>query len=371
MKEHKMKQGRILVLFVVLTVLALGSCVKAKVETASEDTSGKAVEAKAELTLTEFITEKSDNPDKIVLRYASTSRNLEDHPYMRGFAKFMEVLKTELGDKIEIQYYLGGTLGTSTDAILGGLQNRSFEMTDWPLGSFAELTHAFQPFDVPYLFTSMDSAMDLLNGKVGEIMTDKCLEDTNIRPLYYAPIGMRQLTNSKRPVKTPDDMKGLKIRVQNNPLHIAGMKALGCSPTPIAFGELFTSLQQKVVDGQENPLSTIYDYKIAEVQDYLTITNHLFAVGTMAVSEDFYKSLPADVRAAFDKASAAASAYTLNEVKNAEAEYLEKLKAILDVYEPTQDELKAFQDKVKSAWPEMQKTIGVEYFNSVIKAAGL
>ncbi len=365
-----MKKKNILFAALVATALIFSGCVKAKVETAT--TEGAETKAAGEtLSITNFITAESDNPDKIVLRYASTSRNLDDHPYMRGFKKFFEVLKTELGDKVEIQYYLGGTLGTSTDAILGGLQNESFEMTDWPLGSFAELTNAFQPFDVPYLFTSMDNAMDLLGGEVGDIMTEKCLEDTNLRPLYYAPIGMRQLTNSKNAVKTPDDMKGLKIRVQNNPLHIAGMKALGCSPTPISFGELFTSLQQKVVDGQENPLSTIYDYKFAEVQKYLTITNHLSAVGTMAVNEDYYQSLPSDVKAAFDKASAAAAAFTLNEVKNAEAEYLLKLKGILEVYEPSEAELKVFQEKAMTAWPEMEESIGVEYFGSIITAAGL
>ncbi len=366
-----MKLRKIIIMLVVLTAIAFSSCVKTKVETASEESAEKVIQTETEKTLTEFITAKSDNPDKIVLRYASTSRNLEDHPYMRGFAKFMEVLKTELGDKIEIQYYLGGTLGTSTDAILGGLQNRSFEMTDWPLGSFAELTHAFQPFDVPYLFTSMDGAMELLRADVGAIMTMKCIKDTNLRPLYYAPIGMRQLTNSKVAVKSPDDMKGLKIRVQNNPLHIAGMKALGCAPTPIAFGELFTSLQQKVVDGQENPLATIYDWKFWEVQKYLTITNHLFAVGTMAINEEFYASLPAEVKAAINKAGKEASFYTQDEIKNAEASYLAKLKEILEVYEPSQKELKVFQNKVKASWPEMEKTIGIEYFNSIVEAAGL
>lgn len=365
-----MKKKNILLAAIVASALIFSGCVKTKVETSdAEDTEKKAVTETQ--SVTEFITAESDNPDKIVLKYASTSRNLDDHPYMRGFKKFFEVLKTELGDKVEIQYFLGGTLGTSTDAILGGLQNESFELTDWPLGSFAELTNAFQPFDVPYLFTSMDNAMELLDGEVGEIMTAKAIADTNLRPLYYAPIGMRQLTNSKNAVKTPDDMKGLKIRVQNNPLHIAGMKALGCSPTPISFGELFTSLQQKVVDGQENPLSTIYDYKFAEVQSYLTITNHLSAVGTLAINEEYYQSLPADIKAAFDKASAAAAAFTLNEVKNAEAEYLLKLKGILEVYEPTEAELKVFQSKAMTAWPQMEETIGVEYFDSIITAAGL
>jgi tripartite ATP-independent transporter DctP family solute receptor len=319
----------------------------------------------------EFITAKSNNPKKIVLRYASTSRNLDDHPYMRGFRKFFEIIKTELGDQIEIQYFLGGALGVSTDAIIGGLQNGSFELTDWPLGSFAELTHTFQPLDVPYLITSPDEAMNLLNGEVGKIMTEKCIAETNIRPVFYGTIGMRQITNSRRKVQKPDDLKGLKLRVQNNPLHVAGMKALGCAPTPIAFGELFTSMQQKVVDGQENPLATIYDWKFYEVQKFLTITNHLYTAGMLAVNEAFYQKLPPKVKEVFAKAGKEASAFAHSEVKSAEAGYLEKLSGVITVYRPTPDEMKEFQTKAKAAWPDMKKVIGPEYFDKVVKAAGL
>lgn len=373
----RMKKNTSIFIVAILLILSLMTgCVSGNVETEpnsgnESNESGDSAAKDTEKTLEEFITQESDNPDKIVLRYASTSSNLNDHPYMRGFRKFFEVLKTELGDKIEIQFYLNGSLGTSTDAILGGLQNQSFELTDWPLGSFAELTNAFQPFDVPYLITSPDEAMDLLNGEVGEIMREKCIEDTNIKPLFYGTIGMRQMTNSVHEIKAPEDLEGLKIRVQNNPMHIAGMKALGSSPTPIAFGELFTSLQQGVVDGQENPLATIYDWKFYEVQDYLTLTNHLYTAGTLAINEDFYQSLPDDVKEAIDKAGKEASAFAHSEVKATENEYKKELAEIIQLYEPTQEELSAFQDAAKTAWPEMEEMIGKEYFNKILDAAGL
>ncbi|MEA5084926.1 MAG: TRAP transporter substrate-binding protein [Lachnospiraceae bacterium] len=320
--------------------------------------------------INDYITAKSENSAKIVLRYASTSADLNGQAYLRGAREFLKVLKEELGDKVEIQYFLNATFGGSADAVLGGLQNETFEMTDWPLGSFAEFTNAFQPLDVPYLIPSSQKAYDFLSGEAGDIMAEKCIEDTGIKPMYYGIIGMRQLTNSKKEITSPDDLAGLKIRVQNNPLHIAGMKQLGCAPTAMAFSELFTSLQQKVIDGQENPIETIYNFQYYEVQNYLSLTNHLCTAGSVAVNNDWYEALPDDFKAAFEKASDAAEKYSINELTSAENDVLEKLKAKMTVTELTDEQIAVFQAKEKEAWPELEELIGADYFQKVTKAAG-
>ena len=182
-----------------------------------------------------FITAASSNPDKMVIKYASTSPDLNGQAYLRAARKFLQTLKEELGDKIEIQYYMNSTFGGSADAVLGGLQNETFELTDWPLGSFAEFTNAFQPLDVPYLVTTSQEAYELLSGAAGDLMAEKCTQETNIKPLYYGIIGMRQMTNSKHEITTPDDLKGLKMRAQNNSVQVDGLSALGCSITTMAF----------------------------------------------------------------------------------------------------------------------------------------
>lgn len=365
------KWSLVLVILLTMSMLFAG-CTSGKIEDSSEEPDQQPIKVDYDTAtpseIESFITAKSNNPDKIILKYASTSRNLDDQPYLRGLRKYLFVLKSEVGDQIEIQYFMNSALGSSTEAVLGGIQNRSFELTDWPLGSFAELTNTFQVFDVPYLVTKNEEAMEYLNGKIGDIMTAKLIEDTNIRPLGYFTIGMRQLTNNEKEVKSPVDMEGLKVRVQNNQLHILGMKALGCAPTPLAFAELFTALQQGVVDGQENPVPTIYDLKFYEVQKYLTVTNHLFTGGTIAINEDFYQSLPDNVKTAMDKAAIAGSEESLNEVLNSQADLLTKLSENMQVYQPTAEELKVFQDKAKEAWPEMEGIIGKEYFNQIIDA---
>ncbi len=360
--------------FCLMISMSLTGCVSSTVDEKATDENNEVTflgENATDDEINSFITAKSDNPDRVVLKYASTSADLNGQSYLRGCREFLKVLKEELGDKIEIQYYLNGTFGGSADAILGGLQNGNFEMSDWPMASFAEFTNAFQPLDVPYLLKDMEGAREFYLGQAGEIMRQKCITDTNIRPMFYGIIGMRQMTNSKNPITSPSDLKGLKIRVQNNPLHIAGMKALGCAPTAVSFSELFTALQQKTVDGQENPIETIYNFQFYDVQKYLTLTNHLCALGTIAVSDKFYDGLDPEMKAAFDQASVAAEEYIVKDITASESTILEELKQKIEVTELADDQIAAFQDASKKAWPEIKSIIGEDYFNQVVSAAGL
>ena len=318
-----------------------------------------------------FITAASSNPDKMVIKYASTSPDLNGQAYLRAARKFLQTLKEELGDKIEIQYYMNSTFGGSADAVLGGLQNETFELTDWPLGSFAEFTNAFQPLDVPYLVTTSQEAYELLSGAAGDLMAEKCTQETNIKPLYYGIIGMRQMTNSKHEITTPDDLKGLKMRAQNNSVQVTGLSALGCSITTMAFSELFTSLQQKVIDGQENPIETIYNFQYYDVQNYLTVTNHLCTAGVVACNNDWYEGLSDEFKAAVDKAAEVAEAYSIAELNTSEAGVLELLKDKMTVTELTDEQLSAFQEKAKTAWPQLREEIGADYFDQFLAAANL
>lgn len=318
-----------------------------------------------------FITAASSNPDKMVIKYASTSPDLNGQAYLRAARKFLQTLKEELGDKIEIQYYMNSTFGGSADAVLGGLQNETFELTDWPLGSFAEFTNAFQPLDVPYLVTTSQEAYELLSGAAGDLMAEKCTQETNIKPLYYGIIGMRQMTNSKHEITTPDDLKGLKMRAQNNSVQVDGLSALGCSITTMAFSELFTSLQQKVIDGQENPIETIYNFQYYDVQNYLTVTNHLCTAGVVACNNDWYEGLSDEFKAAVDKAAEVAEAYSIEELNASEAGVLELLEDKMTVTELTDEQLSAFQEKAKTAWPQLREEIGADYFDQFLAAANL
>lgn len=376
----------ILVAALTLTMVVLTGCGLSSntTETASSDTADtavatdtsevpapSAVKGERDEEIYNFITAKSDNPDKIVIRFSSIDQNFEDFAEMRGEREFFRSLKERLGDRVEIQVFFNGTLGSTSDDIVGGLSAGSFEISAFSSGGYAEMTKAFNPLDVPYLFDSAEEAYELVcNGEMGDIMNEKCIEDTGIRILAYKQLGMRELTNNVREVKTVDDVKGLKLRVQMNNMFIKMVESWGAGATPVAYAELYTSLQQGVVDGQENPISLIYDSKFYEVQKYLTMTDHLSTFTVMACNEEWFQSLPEDVQEALIEAGKDCQEMTVESISLVEDEYMEFLRDNMQVYEPTEEELQTFKDAAKKMWPEAREYCGEEYFDKILKAAG-
>ena len=196
-------------------------------------------------------------------------------------------------------------------------------------------------------------------------MNERALKDTGLRNLVLGAIGRRHMTNSKRPIDQVSDIKGLKIRTQNNPLHILAINKLGAAATPIAYAELFTSLQQKVIDGQENPIANIFAQNFAEVQKYLTFTNHLYTAGAFVVNDKGIKSLPADVQKAIQESARIAQDYSGPELMKTEAKMIEKLKERMTMNELSPEEFAKFRKLSEETWNEAAKRIGADYFNSI------
>lgn len=360
-----------------IAILLSGWCCPCSAATAqSSSASGNipapsAIKGERDKEIFDFITAKSNNPDKVLIRFSCTERNFEDTAETRGEREFFRSLKESLGDKVEIRPYFSGTLGSTTDDILGGLINRSFEFSSFSLGSYAELTKAFNPLDVPYVFSNVQQAYDCVSGEMGNIMRQRCIDDTGIRVVAMKQLGMRQLTNGKQEIRTVKSLAGKKIRVQMNNMFIALMDAWGAGATPVAYTELYTALQQGVVDGQENPITNIYDSRLYEVQDYMTLTNHMPTISGMSCNNAWYESLSDEFKAAIDKAGKACEAMTLEALRLCENEYMETLKKEMNVYEPTKDELQTFIDAAKTMWPEAREYCGEEYFDQVMAAAGV
>lgn len=312
--------------------------------------------------LSEAAEATKDKP--LVLRFNTVVKS-EGAPGSAGQQVFKKELEKLTDGRVKVQYYWGWTLANNTEAVVGGLQSGGFEVSDWGLGTFAEYSKAFLPTDVPYLIITKEVAYDVIRGEPGRIMTDRFLKDTGIKVLKISHLGFRHITNSKRPITSPADLKGLKIRTQPNPLHLQGFKAFGASPTPMAFAELFTSLQQGVVDGQENPIYNIFVMRIHEVQKYMTLTYHLWNAGGFIMSDKYYKGLPEDIRTAIDKAAVAAREAVIEDIAKSEPGWLAEIKKKTQVTELTNDQILAFQKIAKEEWPKMASTIGKDYFNSV------
>jgi C4-dicarboxylate-binding protein DctP len=301
----------------------------------------------------------------LVLRF-NTVVKFEGAPGSAGQQTLKKELEKLTNGCVKVEYYWGWTLANNTEAVVGGLQTGGFEVSDWGIGSFAEYSKAFLPLDVSYLITNKDVAYEILRGEVGRMMIDRFSKDTGIRVLMMSDLGFRHITNSKRPITSPEDLKGLKIRTQPNPLHLQVFKAFGASPTPMSFAELFTALQQGVVDGQENPIYNILAMKIYEVQKYMSLTYHLWNVGGFIMSDKYYKSLPEDIRTAIDKAAVAAREAVIEDIAASEKGWLSEIKKKTQVNELTEDQIMAFQKIAKKEWPKMAATIGTDYFNTIL-----
>ena len=209
--------------------------------------------------------------------------------------------------RYKIQTYYASSLGgerEATEAVQMGTQ----ELTWTSTGPIPNFVPEAKIFDVPFLFRDYAHARTVLDGPIGQEMLTK-FDSKGIKALAWGENGFRHMTNSKRPINGPEDMKGLKLRTMENPVHIQAYKAFGIIPTPMAFGEVFTALQQGTVDGQENPLSVISSSKFDQVQKYMTLTGHVYSAGVFLMSKAVFDKLPeADKKIFLDSAKVAAKA---------------------------------------------------------------
>ncbi len=207
---------------------------------------------------------------------------------------FKKYVEEKSNGRIKVELYPNGQLGGDRQAI-EAVQLGTIQMTIPAAAVLSGFEPKFQVFDLPYLFKSKEVAYKALDGELGQRLNELLLK-TGLRNLAYGENGFRHITNNRGPIETPNDLKGLKIRTMENPVHMATFKALGANPTPMSFGELYTALQQGTVDAQENPIPLVYTAKFYEVQDYYTLDGHVYAATVVLINDDFYKSLPEDLQ---------------------------------------------------------------------------
>ncbi|MDR1194650.1 MAG: TRAP transporter substrate-binding protein, partial [Peptococcaceae bacterium] len=219
----------------------------------------------------------------------------DSHQFTQGIYLFKELVEEKSGGRIRVSIFPNNQIGGPRD-LAEGVQMNSIQMCDNSPAAISGFTDALMPLTMPFLFPSREIAYQFIDGPYGLEITERVAAQTGIRIAGWGENGIRQLTNSKRAIKTPEDMAGLKIRVMESPVFIKIFEALGASPTPMSLAELFTALQQKTVDGQDNPYSVTASNKFYEVQSYMTDLSHTFDYGVYMVSEEFYQSLPEDLR---------------------------------------------------------------------------
>lgn len=257
--------------------------------------------------------------------WIASCANTEDHPAVQGVMKFAELVEEKSDGRIHMDVFHSAQLASDRDCI-EGMQMNTIQSGIMVASALASFTDAFLAFDLPFLFENSEQGQKLCDSEVGKEMLSR-LDDIGIKGLGFMEYGMRNITNSKLPITVPDDLKGIKIRTMENPIHMAAFSAMGADPTPMAFGELFTALQQKTIDAQENPLSVITSSKFNEVQTYLSVTEHVYSAAPLMVSKTAYDALPADLQAVVDEAGMEACKWEREYLSEAETAWLSDLEA--------------------------------------------
>jgi tripartite ATP-independent transporter DctP family solute receptor len=285
------------------------------------------------------------------------NQNAKGHPIVMGMEKFAELVEKNSGGKLKVNVFPGGALG-SDQANLSALQGGTLEMASMNSGIFASVVKEFAVYDFPFLFGNGKEADAVVDGPFGQSLHHK-LEDKGVVGLAYYELGFRELTNSKRPIAKVEDIAGLKLRVIPNPINIDWVSALGANPTPLPFPELYAALEQKAVDGQENPVATIQGAKMYEVQKYMTLTNHQYNPQSVVISKKFWDSLSADEKKVIADAARESAKYQREQSRSAAAGILEQLKKEgMQVTELPPAEVAKMRDKMKPVIAKHSANVG-------------
>ena len=276
---------------------------------------------------------------------------------------FKEVVEKNSDGKIEVVLFHSSQLGDDRN-MMEALKMGTQEMTCPSTAPMTAFINAFKIYDLPFIFANEEVADYILDGPVGKKLLDM-LPDQGLVGLAYWENGFRMLTNSSHPVVTPEDLKGLKIRTMENPIHLAAFRTMGANPTPMAFGELFSAMQQKVVDGQENPWGTIFLQNFFEVQKYATDTGHVYSPFVLLISKKFWDKLPDDLKAVVQDAADQSKVHNRALNRKMNAEYLEKLKEKMEIVILTPEQKAAFQKACRPIYEQFGKDIGEDLIKEV------
>ncbi|WP_249693696.1 TRAP transporter substrate-binding protein [Stappia sp. WLB 29] len=291
--------------------------------------------------------------DTVNLRLAHVVN--EQDGFHAAATKFKELVAERSDGKITVEIFPNATLGDER-TLLEGMQIGTVDMgviTNGPVSNFLE---EMAVFELPFLFPSPEAAYKVLDGEIGQELLDR-LSEVNLKGLAYAERGFRNLTNSKRPVNSPADLSGLRVRVMENPVYIDSFRELGADAIPMAWTEALTAMQQGTIDGQENPVGVVYSFKLNETQTNMTMTRHTYAPAIFVMGMPKWNELSEETQQIVRQAAQEAAEYERALNARLEGEQLQALKdAGMTVNENA--DLSAFQAAVQPVYEKYGEKFG-------------
>lgn len=278
--------------------------------------------------------------------------------------RFAQNLKEELGDAFDYELFHTQALGNE-DVHMQMIRTGQIDV--YPMGSDAvTLDDKWAIFDMPFLISDRETVARLLDGEIGEELRESMRSSARLEVLAFGENGFRHITNNVRPIVTPADLSGMQIRVPGSPGRILTFRTLGAQPISMNMGELYLGLQQGTVDGQENPLPQIVNRSFFEVQEYLSLSGHVYTPTTLVMNGAKFNGLTSEQQDAVRRAALEAAEYTRELGSQADQELLERLDGEIAINEI---DLEAFRDASLPIWDAVGEIAGSDFAQRVIDAA--
>ncbi|WGE83301.1 TRAP transporter substrate-binding protein [Actinobacillus equuli] len=238
--------------------------------------------------------------------------------------KFNELLQQKSNKGLKLSLFPDSTLGNAQTAI-SGVRGSTIDLAMSSSSNFTGLASELNVIDIPFIFKDRSHAYQVLDGEIGQTLLAK-LEAHGLKGLAFWEVGFRGFTNSKHPVTKPEDIKGLKVRTNQNPMYIKAFSILGANPVPMPLSELYTALETKAVDAQEHPIGIVWSAKLYEVQKYFSPTNHGYTPLIVVINKAKFDALPAEQQKALSEAALEAGKYQRQLNLDNEQGIIEKMK---------------------------------------------
>lgn len=325
------------------------------------------------LALATYTVGAEQEPKTIYLKWAtsiSTAQHQGDFMTHVAVEKYwMDNLHKRTNGRYDIKYYPDNQLATTTEEFISGVQMGAFDISFRPTAMLSGYTNAFAELSVPFMYSSHDDVERILDSGLREEIIKRASSDIGVKVLCLYPDGFRNVTSGFGPVHTANDLKGKKYRILGDPALMEGFKAMNVAVIAVPTEELYTSLQQGLVDGHENVWTSMLTLNLYEVQKYLTKTNHYNTYTFTFMNQNFYDNLSAEDKTIFDEIAKEAEEYARTRIRTLERECEEKLIDLgLVIYEPTKEELESFVVPMREAgWPIAQEVMGDERWNRLME----
>jgi tripartite ATP-independent transporter DctP family solute receptor len=293
-----------------------------------------------------------------------TMTQTKGHPYEIGAQKFADLVKERTGGRIEATVFTDSQLAKGEREMVEALQQGTIDIYVGSTGPVGNFSPSMLIVDIPFLFRDAAHVDAVLDGAIGaKLLAD--LDSAGLKGLSFWENGFRHLTNNRKEIVTPDDAKGMKLRTMENKVHMAAFKAAGISPTPMAWAEVYSALQQRVIDAQENPVAVIYSSKIYEVQKYLSLTGHVYSPALMIVSKKVWDAMPAADQDIFIKTAKEAAAIERKANRDAEDSKVKEMEGKGLIVTRNVDKA-AWMKAMAPAYDDFAKQFGKDKMDAII-----